>query len=595
MATTPDHLPDDTAALKAALIETRAKLSGAQALIEHLQLVIAKMKREMFGPRSERSQRLIDQMELQLEELAAAAGEDEAKAETACVQVQGFTRQQATRRNFPADLPRRRIVHPAPTSCPCCGGSKLSKIGEDVTETLDVVPRQWFVTEHVREKFSCRSCETITQPPAPFHAIARGFAGPSLLAMMLVEKYANHQPLNRQSEQYAREGIELSVSTLADHVGACAATLRPLYELIKAHVLAAERIHGDDTTVPVLAKVKTRTGRIWTYVRDDRPFGGEAPPAAVFFYSPDRASIHPEQHLADYSGILQADAYAGFNKLYEPDRKRGPITEAGCWAHARRKLFELADIASKARKQKPTTISPIAFEAVAKFDAIFMLERTINGLSPEARVAARRKDVAPLVDELIDWMKRERAKLSRHNEVAKAMDYMLKRINVFTRFLEDGRICLSNNAAERELRGIALGRKSWLFAGSDRGGERAGHADADPDRPAQRRRSPCLACRRARQDRRSQDHRPGRAAALELAPRDPCRPRRLTWRHQLTRSRSAAPPRCSARTRSCCGTSTPTWGRSTGASGSTTPTTGRLSPSRPMLWNTCGRCFRSTN
>ncbi|MFL6824817.1 MAG: IS66 family transposase [Xanthobacteraceae bacterium] len=473
MATTPDHLPEDTVALKAALIEARAKLVGAEALIEQLQLVIAKMKREMFGPRSERSQRLIDQMELQLEELAAAAAEDETKIEAARVQVQGFMRRQATRRNFPDHLPRRRIVHPAPTSCPCCGGSKLSKIGEDVTETLDVVPRQWFVTEHVREKFSCRSCETITQPPAPFHAIARGFAGPSLLAMMLVEKYANHQPLNRQSEQYAREGIELPVSTMADHVGACAATLRPLYELIEAHVFAAERIHGDDTTVPVLAKVKTRTGRIWTYVRDDRPFGGAVPPAAVFFYSPDRAGIHPEQHLAGYSGILQADAYAGFKALYAPDRKPGPITEAGCWAHARRKLFELADIASKARKEKSTTISPIAFEAVGKFDAIFALERSINGSSLEARVAARRKDVAPLVNDLIDWMKRERGKLSRHNEVAKAFDYMLKRIDVFTRFLEDGRICLSNNAAERELRGIALGRKSWLFAGSDRGGERA--------------------------------------------------------------------------------------------------------------------------
>ena len=217
MAEAADHLPEDAAALKAALIETRARLSGAEALIAHLQLTIEKMKRAMFGPRSERSQRLIDQLELQLEELAAAAGEDEAKAEAARVHVQGFTRRQGTRRNFPADLPRRRIVHPAPTSCRCCGGSKLSKIGEDVTETLDVIPRQWFVTEHVREKFSCRSCEAITQPPAPFHAIARGFAGPSLLAMMLVEKYANHQPLNRQSEQYAREGIELSVSTMADH------------------------------------------------------------------------------------------------------------------------------------------------------------------------------------------------------------------------------------------------------------------------------------------------------------------------------------------------------------------------------------------
>ena len=473
MIAASNHVPDDKDALKAALIEARARLSGAEAMIAHLQLVIAKMKREMFGPRSERSQRLIEQMELQLEELAAGLGEDAAKLEAASVEVRGFTRHKATRRDFPDYLPRRRIVHPMPASCPCCGGARLSKIGEDVTETLDVVPRQWFVTEHVREKFSCRSCETITQPPAPFHAIARGFAGPSLLAMILVEKYANHQPLNRQSEQYAREGIELSVSTMADHVGACAAALMPLYELIKAHVFAAERIHGDDTTVPVLAKVKCRTGRLWTYVRDDQPFGGAAAPAAVFFYSPDRGGEHPERHLAGYAGILQADAYAGFNTVYKPERKPGPIREAACWAHARRKFFELADIASKARGKTSPVISPIAFEAVQKIDAVFTLEREINGLSPAERVAARRNDVAPLANDLIAWLKRERAKLSRHNDVAKAMDYMLKRIDAFTRFLDDGRICLSNNAAERALRGIALGRKSWLFAGSDRGGERA--------------------------------------------------------------------------------------------------------------------------
>ena len=473
MMTAADPLPDDKAELKAALVEARAKLSGAEALIEHLQLVIAKMKREIYGPRSERSQRLLDQLELELEELAATAGEDEAKAETAGIQVQSFTRRKPTRRNFPAHLPRRRVVHPAPASCPCCGGTKLSKIGEDITETLDIVPRQWFVTEHVREKFSCRSCEKITQPPAPFHVIARGFAGSSLLAMILVDKYANHQPLNRQSEQFAREGIELSVSTMADHVGASTATLKPLYELIKAHVFAAKRIHGDDTTVPVLAKVKNRTGRLWTYVRDDRPFGGHDPPAAVFFYSPDRAGIHPEQHLAGYAGVLQADAYAGFNSVYKPERKPGPIIEAACWSHARRKLFELADIASKARDKTSTVISPIAFAAVAKFDAVFAMERSINGLSPDERLAVRRKDIVPIVDDLIAWMKQERAKLSRHNDVAKAMDYMLKRIDAFTRFLQDGRICLSNNAAERALRGIALGRKSWLFAGSDRGGERA--------------------------------------------------------------------------------------------------------------------------
>src|SRR5712692_8775149 len=266
---------------------------------------------------------------------------------------------------------------------------------------------------------------------------------------------------------------ELSVSTMADHVGACAAALLPLAELIKVHVFAAARIHGDDTTVPVLAKVKTKTGRLWTYVRDDRPFGGADPPAAVYFYSPDRGGAHPEQHLAGYSGILQADAYSGFGALYEPQRTPGPITEAACWAHARRKLFELADVASKARNNTSVVISPIALAAVQKFDAIFALERSINGLSPDQRLAVRRRDVAPLVNELIAWMKQERAKLSRNNDVAKAFDYMLKRTDAFTRFLADGRICLGNNAAERASRGIALGRKAWLFAGSDRGGERA--------------------------------------------------------------------------------------------------------------------------
>jgi transposase len=465
-------VPDDVEALKAALLEMRAKLSGAEALIEHLQLVIAKMKRDTFGPRSERSQRLLDQMELQLEELAAAAGEDEAAVTTSSVAVESFSRRKRLRRDFPDWLPRRRVVHPAPTCCPCCGGSKLSKIGEDVTRTLDVVPRQWFVTEHVREKFSCRTCEKIAQPPAPFHAIARGFAGPSLLATILVDKYCNHQPLNRQCEQFAREGIEFSLSTMADHVGACAAAVTPLYELIKSHVFAGARIHGDDTPVPVLAKVKTRTGRLWTYVRDDRPFGGPDPPAAVFFYSPDRAGLHPERHLAFYSGILQADAYSGFNALYDPGRKAGPILEAACWAHARRKFFELADVA-KARAGTKIVVSPIAFEAVKKIDAVFMAERSIDECSPDRRLALRQGEIAPLVHDLIDWMGRERAKLSRHNDLAKSMDYILKRVDAFTRFLDDGRICMSNNAAERALRGVALGRKSWLFAGSDRGGERA--------------------------------------------------------------------------------------------------------------------------
>ena len=363
---------------------------------------------------------------------------------------------------MPEHLPRERVVIPGPTSCPCCGG-RLAKLGESITESLEVIPRQWKVIQTVREKFTCRSCETITQPPAPFHPIARGRAGPNLLATILDAKYAQHLPLNRQSEVYAREGIDLDVSTLADWIGACSALLSPLVSLIRAHVLAGGRIHGDDTTVPVLAKGKTIVGRLWVYVRDDRPFAGHAPPAAMFFYSPDRTGRHPNQHLAEYSGILQADAYAGFNDLYAPGRKPGPITEAACWAHGRRKLFELAEVGK----------APIAREAVRRIDAIFDAEREINGLMPEQREAARQSGIAPMVAALETWMRGERGRLSRHSDVARAMDYMLKRWPAFTRFLDDGRICLTNNAAERALRGIAVGRKAWLFAGSDRGGERA--------------------------------------------------------------------------------------------------------------------------
>jgi transposase len=246
---------------------------------------------------------------------------------------------------------------------------------------------------------------------------------------------------------------------------------RPLYDLIRVHVFAADRVHGDDTLVPVLAKGKTVSGRAWVYVRDDRPFGGCDPPAAVFFYSRDRSGDH-ERHLAGYGGVLQADAYAGFNRLYEAHRKPGPLIEAACWAHARRKFFVLADVTAKARGRLPV-LAPLALEAVKRIDAIFDIEREINGLSAAERLAMRRARAAPLVAELEAWMRAERARLSRHAEVAKAMDYMLKRLPAFTRFLDDGRICLSNNAAERELRGIALGRKSWLFSGSDRGGERA--------------------------------------------------------------------------------------------------------------------------
>jgi transposase len=396
--------------------------------------------------------------------------------------VRSFTRKRPVRGPLPAYLPRERVVIPAPSACPCCGG-KLAKLGEDVTETLEVVPRQWKVIQTVREKFTCRHCEKITQPPAPFHVIARGRAGPSLLAMILYAKFGEHQPLNRQSESYAREGIDLDVSTMADWIGACTTSLAPLVELIRHHVFVAERLHGDDTTVPVLAKGKTITGRVWVYVRDDRPFAGPGPPAAVFFYSRNRNGEHPARHLAGYAGILQADAYAGFGELYEAKRRPAPITEAACWSHGRRKLFVLADTAK----------APLALEAVRRIDEIFAIEREINGLSTGERLAMRKTRVMPLVTALEEWMRTERARLSRHAEVAKAMDYMLKRWPAFTRFLDDGRICLSNNAAERALRGIALGRRSWLFAVRSRRRARRGDVHADRHRKAQRHRPASLA------------------------------------------------------------------------------------------------------
>jgi transposase len=461
---------------EADLTHSRATASSAEALIARLKLEIEKLRRTLYGARSERKERLLDQLEMQLEDAEADATEDELKAErsSSSTVVKIFERRRPARKPFPEHLARERVVIAAPLSCPCCGSTKLSKLGEDVTETLEVVPRQWKVIQTVRERFSCRRCEAITQPPAPFHVTPRGFAGPSLLAMVLFEKFGQHQPLNRQSERYAREGVELSLSTLADQVGACAAALRRLHGLIERHVLAAERLHGDDTTVPILAKGQTVTGRVWVYVRDDRPFGGKDPPAALFYASRDRTREHPERHLAGYAGSLQADAFDGYNRLYLPDRKPGPIVEALCWSHARRKFFELADIAANARRSKRATpISPIAFEAVRRIDALFDIEREINGLPAAGRLAVRQERSAPLIAALEGWLRAERAKLSRHNAVAKAIDYMLTRWQAFTPFLEDGRICLSNNAAERALRGLALGRKSWLFAGSERGAERA--------------------------------------------------------------------------------------------------------------------------
>jgi transposase len=293
---------------------------------------------------------------------------------------------------------------------------------------------------------------------------------------VLTNKYRAHLQLKRQSDLYAAQGVDLDVSTLADWVGACAATLQPIVTEIEKHVLAGERIHADDTTVPVLAKGKCTTARLWAYVRDDRPFGGGADagghpergqkcaaPAVLLHYSRDRGGEHPERHLATYSGLMQADAYSGYNGLYVEGRKPGQIIEAACWAHGRRKFFELAEL------QK----APVAIEAVRRIDELFAIEREINGKSPIERHAVRQERTKPLADALETWLQAERKKLSSKAPVAKAIDYSLKRWRAFTRFLDDGRLCMSNNAAERAVRGIAVGRRNWTFCGSDSGGHRA--------------------------------------------------------------------------------------------------------------------------
>ena len=474
MAFDATELPNDIAVLKALLIVANKRTKDLDAEVETLKLTIAKLQHNRFGASSERTSVLMDQLELQLDELVARRAEetasDEIAAATAAAQAPDGTaaklpkvRNVPARRPLPAHLPRERVVVPAASTCPCCGGDKLRKLGEDVTETLERVPATWKVVQHVREKFSCRSCEKIAQAPAPSHPIARGRAGPVLLAEVLFNKYGAHLPLNRQSQIFAREGVGLDVSTMADWVGAAAATLMPLRDAIEKHAHAAERLHVDDTTVPVLAKGKCRTGRLWTHVRDDRPFGGKTAAVAVFYYSPTREGEHAERQLAAYTGICQADAYSGFNGLFVDGRKPGPIIEAACWSHSRRKFFELARL----RKM------PIAIEAVVRIDALFAIEREINGQSPAQRLAVRRLRSKPLVDNFEQWLRGERKKLSPKGPLAKAIDYTFNHWKAFTRFLDDGRICLSNNAAERSIRGIAVGRRNWTFCGSDAGGHRA--------------------------------------------------------------------------------------------------------------------------
>jgi transposase len=468
----PSELPSDLAGAHAMILAQREMLAFAQneakvrALeIERLKLLLAKARHERFGQSSERGKLLVEQLELAIEDLEESQAEEEARVEITAPETAKAQRRRQPRgpRKLPDDLPVERVVEPAPCTCGKCGGSRLRKLGEVVSKTLECEPRRWKIVEHVREKFACRDCEAITEPPAPSHPIPRGFAGPSLLAMILVGKFGDHLPLNRQSAAFAREGVEIDTSTLADWVGACVVALDPIVSRLREHVLAAERLHVDDTTVPVLAKTKTRTGRLWTYVRDDRPFGGHGPPAAFYDYSPSRHGEYPRKVLTAWSGVMQADAFSGYNALYAEGRKPGPIFEAACWAHGRRDFFDLAKL----------TKAPIASEIVRRIDELFAVERDINGKPPDERQDQRQERSKPLVVALEAYLREQRERLSPKNNLAKAIHYMLVRWASFTRFLDDGRICLSNNAAERALRGVALGRRNWTFAGSDEGGRRA--------------------------------------------------------------------------------------------------------------------------
>ena len=450
------HLPTDTATLQALVLSLASEVKAKGLKIAQLEARIAKLKRLQFGQSSEKLAHEIEQLELELDELH----EDEAaQAAERPAAVQALIGKPA-RRPLPPHLPREDEVHEPSCTCPNCGG-QMRKLGEDVTEVLEYVPASFKVIRHVRPKLSCRVCETIVQAPMPSLPIERGRPGPGLLAHVLVAKYADHLPLYRQSGIYAREGVDLERSTLADWVGRSAALLDPLVAALRKDILASDLLHGDDTPVPVLApgRGSTKTGRLWAYVRDERPHGGQRPAAAVYFYSPDRKGEHPQAHLKSFKGVLHADGYAGFNAIFE----KANVIEAACWAHVRRKFFDV----------HAANGSPIAAEALDRIGAFYGIEANIRGKPPDERQRCREQQSLPLLAGLKAWLEAALPKLSGKSDLAAAMRYALNRWDALTRYAHDGRIEIDNNAAERSIRGIALGRKNYLFAGSDKGGERA--------------------------------------------------------------------------------------------------------------------------
>ena len=445
----------------AQLLRKDEQLASRDEEIERLKLLIAKLRRMQFGRKSEKLDWQIEQLELKLDELEASRAQQAAAAPVSQAASDLHRARKRARQQLPAHLPREtRQVLPKQEACPDCGG-KLKPLGEDISEMLEYVPEHFKVIRQVRPKLACARCDKIVQAEAASRPIERGIAGPGLLAHVLVSKYADHLPLYRQAEIYARDGVELDRSTMAEWVGGCSRLLEPLVEALRRHVMSAEKLHADDTPVPVLApgNGKTKTGRLWTYVRDDRPWGDKTPPAVWFAYTPDRKGEHPQAHLREFTGTLQADAYAGYGTVYQGGR----VKEAACMAHIRRPFYDLYE----AHK------SAVAKEALERIAALYAIEEEIRGRSAEERRAVRNERSRPLLESMKKWMEETLGKLSRKSDTTKAIRYALGRWDALMRYCDDGHLEIDNNAAERSLRAVVLGRKNYLFAGSDAGGERA--------------------------------------------------------------------------------------------------------------------------
>jgi transposase len=459
------------------LAANAAEIHAKTLHIEKLKMQLAVLRRARFGRSSEKLDRNIEQLELLISGLEEDIAAQDANARTGATEpagpdgpafpVRSRQRRQPVRKPLPEHLPRETVVHEPACTCPGCGGTTFSRIGQDEREVLEYIPSSFKVIRHLRPKLSCRSCETIVQAPMPSLPIERGRPGPGLVAHVLVSKYCDHTPLHRQSVIYAREGVELDRATLADWVGQAEFLLSPLAEAIGRHVRAGSVLHADDTTVPVLApgEGKTRTARLWVAVRDERPWGSDVPPAAFYLYAPDRKGIRAEALLGTCHGFLHADGYAGFERLFQPITPGGdpPLIEVFCWSHVRRKFYDVHH----------ATASPIALEALERIAALFAIDSSVRGRPPEQRAAVRTEHAQPLLAQLKTFLETSLNQVSGKSALAKAIRYALSRWNGLSRYISNGRLEMSNNAAERAMKPPVLGRKNYLFCGSDAGGQRA--------------------------------------------------------------------------------------------------------------------------